>query len=459
MIFHNRTAFFTLIYLFLHLNFSFAQSNDSINFIFLKSVYDNNIDSTLNCIKHNAEINTKAEDGASALHYAVINNGTDMIILLAEHGANLEIKDRDGYTPLALACTKGNDTIAYLLITLGSDINATNNRKETPLHLAVLSANPYLVDLLLLFKADPNTSDYEGLTPLHLAAFNGSIETAELLINYGAQIQSVSNNGDKPIFMAIRSRNTEMTEYMLNKDTMYFNKNKQKQTILDIAFLEGNDENIQLIINAIEQRTSEKACINDSINGSRLWKQSLVNNNRPAIKLLKTHKIKRPWYPVFSSAAFRTGISWGINDLFWLYGFDFNEVNYRTHLSVGLGTRYWGNRYYFKHTNDTLFLLKEFRSFLWFDIKKYFLIYTPPYNGYRIELLAGLKSNFTWAQYSGLKEKEKIHADLIPEGGIKIAKRAVSWELTYQYWKYGGIDNNPHLVSLNFAVIVGHFKK
>jgi ankyrin repeat protein len=458
MISSYKTVFLTFIYTFCIINFSFSQSNDSINLLFLKSVYDNNLEQTVNFIKHSAEINVRAEDGAAALHYAVVNGNSEMITVLVKHAADLEIRDNNGFTPLALSCALGNDSIAYLLVTMGADLNTTNVRKETPLHLAVLSSNLYLVELLLLFKADPNASDYEGFTPLHLAAFNGSVDMAEILIKSGAHIQSVSNDGDKPIFMALQSGNSDITDYMLRVDTIIFHRNKQNQTILDIAFLEGSEANIQLILKAIDQFFPEKTSLTDSVNSTLLWTKSLADNNRHAIQLLKDYNISRPWHPVFISTAFRTGLSWGINDLFWLYGFDFNEINYRMHTSLGFGTRYWGNRYYFNHTDDTIRLLKEYRSFLWIDLKKDFLIFTPSDNRFHIEILAGIKSNFVWAKYSGLKEREKIHADLVPEIGVKYVKKSICWELTYQYWKYGGINNKPHLVSLYFIVILSQFK-
>ncbi len=382
-----------------------------------------------------------------------------MVLLLADNGANLELRDENGYSPLLLACARGNDSLAYLMITLGADVNTSNVRKETSLHLAVLSNNFTLVEHLLFFHANHDVSDFEGFTPLHLAAYIGSLDIAQLLIQYGANPDKPSAKGDLPVFLSISSGYTEMTKYLLSIDTNFFYRNLSGLNVLDMALMSGNEENIRTILNVSDSVWSPLKNIRDSINTKKIWPHCLVEYNKQSMSMLRKYNIKRPLYPIFSTTAFRWGLNWGINDLFWIYGIDFNEVNYRTHASLGFGTRFWGNRYYFSGDNDTLYLLREYRSFLYFDLKKDFLLYTFPQNRSRLELIAGMKSNFVWAKYSGLKEKEKFHPDLIPEAGVKIEKRAVSWELTYQYWKYGGINNNPHLLSLYFTTVLSHFKK
>ncbi len=62
-----------------------------------------------------AELNTKVEDGDTALHRAVSNERKDMIQLLLAGGASTTEKNSDGLTPKELAQLFGYDSIVHLL--------------------------------------------------------------------------------------------------------------------------------------------------------------------------------------------------------------------------------------------------------------------------------------------------------------------------------------------------------
>jgi ankyrin repeat protein len=62
-----------------------------------------------------ADVNTKVEDGETALHRAVANQRKEIIRLLLDSGASKSERDDDGRTPKELAQLMGYTSIIHLL--------------------------------------------------------------------------------------------------------------------------------------------------------------------------------------------------------------------------------------------------------------------------------------------------------------------------------------------------------
>jgi ankyrin repeat protein len=91
--------------------------------------------------------------------------------------ADVNAKASDGRTPLHFAAEKGLKDLAELLAAK-ADVNVKDNDGWTPLHWAA-DANPFLgahkgvAEILLAHKADVNARSKDGFTPLHFAASEG----------------------------------------------------------------------------------------------------------------------------------------------------------------------------------------------------------------------------------------------------------------------------------------------
>ena len=142
------------------------------------------------------DIETRAHDGATALHYA--DTEPEVTRLLLARGADPNAADDDGATPILLA--ESLDVVSALL-EAGADPSRPDDLGQTPLHFAVDWGAPH-VRALLAAGADPNAVDEAGDTPLHWASRYADVETMRALLNGGADPHPTNRKGERPIDVA-----------------------------------------------------------------------------------------------------------------------------------------------------------------------------------------------------------------------------------------------------------------
>ena len=167
-------------------------------------------------IKAGADVNTKSEDGVTALYMAAFGNeNPEVLTVLIEAGA--DVNWNFGGTALMGAATNNeNPEVFTVLIKAGADVNAKGRDDMTPLLVAAVSnVNPEVITLLIRAGAYVNAkTDEGGLTPLHFAAtFNENPEILTLLIKAGADVNAKDNYGKTPLDSASdwnKPRNAEV---------------------------------------------------------------------------------------------------------------------------------------------------------------------------------------------------------------------------------------------------------
>ena len=99
--------------------------------------YDGNIEVVKKLLADGVNVNTKEEDGGTALHWAANEGHKEIVELLITSGADVNISGpHGGGTALHFSANEGHKEIAEILITKGADINAKNDGGETPLDWA-----------------------------------------------------------------------------------------------------------------------------------------------------------------------------------------------------------------------------------------------------------------------------------------------------------------------------------
>jgi ankyrin repeat protein len=136
------------------------------------------------------DVNSRDENGHTALRFAVDANSVENVRHLLEQGADPTISDNDGFTPFHMAAAFNKDSEILILLSLATDGNTfemdeRNKFGLTALHLATYASNVTAARLLLSNGADPNVTDKNGATPLHVAAiFAKDMQVVELLVNH-----------------------------------------------------------------------------------------------------------------------------------------------------------------------------------------------------------------------------------------------------------------------------------
>ena len=121
------------------------------------------------------DVNAVSCEGATALHIACARGSVVCIYELAVHGACIETKDNDGDTALHQAAFSNHaDCVKILIEICGASINAINNKCQTPLHCAVDKINIEAVQALVSFPhCDIMIRDSDGDTAADVARRRG----------------------------------------------------------------------------------------------------------------------------------------------------------------------------------------------------------------------------------------------------------------------------------------------
>ncbi len=432
----------------------YAQNNDSLNYAFLDAVYENKKDSVIFFLNKGADIRFKTLDSVSALHYSVMNQNVELTSLLLDLGAETNCQDFEGNTPLMLASSQGIDTLMFLLIMYDALPDIQNNEGETALHNAVLSGNPMAVDMLLFYNAKPDVQDNLGCTPLHYAVYNGMNLVVEMLLRYGANAEMKDNRNEDPRFYAVYADSPVSLKLLIDVNKDIIGRNVENNNIIETAFLYGSADLLDTLVMYLLPEHSGKKEISDffsaNLNSVDIWKTILISDNSEKIRLARIYRIQRPIQPITGHIYSTIGMTLS-DDFFATFSVLQQEVNYRLYYGAGIGSRLWRNSMLMERSVDTVYQLSEYRVLFWPEISKYLPVYRNRENNQRIDIVFGLRAPLTWANYSGLAEKDKLRFTYLMFAGFDYVFYKIKINLAYQYWKYDASNFSRHQISLGFA--------
>lgn len=119
-----------------------------------------------------ADINTRTNNGETALHYATDPMMTHWLI---EHGSRVDARSLEGATPLHAAVSRDDAESVRVLIEAGSDVEALRARGGSPLADAVRYGSPETIEALLDGGADPHAFEGGASAVVALAQANGRL--------------------------------------------------------------------------------------------------------------------------------------------------------------------------------------------------------------------------------------------------------------------------------------------
>uniref|UniRef100_A0A8C4NJM1 Ankyrin repeat and SOCS box containing 2a, tandem duplicate 1 n=1 Tax=Eptatretus burgeri TaxID=7764 RepID=A0A8C4NJM1_EPTBU len=182
------------------------------------------------CVLYSAvDIDTQANDGATALYEACKNEHVETVAVLLRIGADTNKVTKDMLLPLHISAAKGNIRLLQLLLLLTSRscvrksgispvyLAAENGHAEalrlldraeryedgraTALFAAVYGGYMDCVDILLSAGADPNL---DPVSPLLVAVKVGTVHLVKTLIEAGADLTASLPNNPCPFLVVLR---------------------------------------------------------------------------------------------------------------------------------------------------------------------------------------------------------------------------------------------------------------
>ena len=109
---------------------------------------------------------------------------------LVNQHTDMNTRSEDGSTALLWVAHWNDLNTAELLLRAGADANAANEFGMTPLSQACMNGSAALVEVLLKAGAHPNTAIATGETPLMTCAKSGNVEAVRALIAHDAAVNA-----------------------------------------------------------------------------------------------------------------------------------------------------------------------------------------------------------------------------------------------------------------------------
>lgn len=249
----------------------------------ITAVANKNLNVVRLLLDHGARVDIHAYKGWTPLQVAAQDNSLEISSLLLAKLNNqngLNSKRENGSTALHSAALQGSPAMINMLLQAGADLAAISNLKETPLHCAASAGQTEAVKALLKSGADPDAANEEGITPLYAAAEIGNVDILECLLNAGASIDHrCLKLGWTPLQAAADKGQEEAITFLLNAQAFVNNEGLDSETPLHVAAKNGHAKCCARLINS-------GAKANSAGKGHTPLVLALIRHNLDVIKCL-----------------------------------------------------------------------------------------------------------------------------------------------------------------------------
>ncbi len=241
----------------------FCKADDSL----ISAAGNNDLAGLKSALDNGAEINTKDDEGWTALMWASDKGYEKIAEYLVSRGADINARDNYGWTALMYACAFGRVEIVKLLVTHNANENTTSARKQTIIdkfyprgttafRIAKISGNNDLTRLL-----GNNAVSMRRFHPFGKrvpasalkkeffdAVINMDIEGVNSALKKGIDVNSTDINGWTALMITSENGDTKMAELLLSGGTNINAKDQYGKNSLIIACLHGHEELARLLI-------------------------------------------------------------------------------------------------------------------------------------------------------------------------------------------------------------------
>ena len=184
-----------------------------------------------------ATLNLQDASGRTPLANASYEGDVDTVVNFLKRNVELEIEDKSGQTALNLASRHGHNLVVKELLGAGSTVDHTDSDGWTPLRSAAWGGHTEVVTLLLEGGAEVDHADADQRTALRAAAWGGHDEIVLKLLEHGAQVNKVDNEGRNALIAAAYMGHVEIVEHLLDHGADINHEDRDGRTALSVAAL------------------------------------------------------------------------------------------------------------------------------------------------------------------------------------------------------------------------------
>jgi ankyrin repeat domain-containing protein 17 len=190
------------------------------------------------------DVDSRDDEGKTALCYAAGGGHEDMVAFLLSKGANATITSNDGLTPFMEASRCGHIGVARLLLEHmgGQGVDSRDNRGKTALHHAAGYGDEEVVLFLLGSGANDSSQCQERWTPLMDALVSGNVGVARVLVEHMGEEDVDIRQAEQrsALHFAASSGNEEAVVALLRKGAKCSIQDDDGYTPLMEAFRNGH---------------------------------------------------------------------------------------------------------------------------------------------------------------------------------------------------------------------------
>ena len=206
----------------------------------IEAIQDQDHEAVRALLTQKVDVNAAEEDGATALHWAVVRDDVEVVAALLRAGADANAANDYGVTPILLACTNRNAGVVGKLLDAGADANAATEMGETALMACARTGTADALEALLDHGAKVNAREASyGQTALMWASTQENPEAVRVLLAHGADVQAHSDSHLLPVNLG---DGDPFEDYVLQP--------QRGSTPLLFAARHGRMENARLLLDA-----------------------------------------------------------------------------------------------------------------------------------------------------------------------------------------------------------------
>ncbi len=203
-------------------------------------------------LEKKADVNIAYIDGNTALHYAVLLNKPEIVEILIKAKANPDLKNCKGETPDQIAARVGNEEtqIAFPKNSLFKKIIEASDQNNVDKINDLIKENPG-IDLNAIVTTGKWSSEGFGIIRTVMAAKSNidCIKSIEALIKNGAKVDLPDKDGITPLLQASYYGDVNLVKFLLKNGANIDLADNEGNTALHYASIQGKSEVAKLLLN------------------------------------------------------------------------------------------------------------------------------------------------------------------------------------------------------------------